>query len=123
MTGMEIAEAARKALEEKKAEDLRVLDVQGSSGITDFLVLASGSSSAQLKAMAGEVQLKLKEQEVHCYRRSGGPESGWVVLDYVDAIIHIFSPEARAYYGIEELLAEAREIPHRPRRRRKAPPS
>ena len=73
------------------------------SAVTDYYLLASGSSSPQLKAMFTDVQHALKEENVYCYRRTGTPESGWLVLDYVDVVIHIFAEEARKYYAIEEL--------------------
>jgi len=93
------------------AQGIRVLDVRGISTITDFCVIASGTSSPHLKALLAEVQRCMKERGVMSYRKSGLPESGCVVLDFVYAVIHIFSPEARAYYAIERLWQEAPEIP------------
>ena len=82
---------------------MRVLDVTGKSAITDFYVLASGATTPQLKAMANEVLNTLKDMGIHCYHKSGSPESGWVVLDYFDAVIHVFSDKTRDYYAIEDL--------------------
>jgi ribosome-associated protein len=96
------------------AQDIRVLDVRGISTITDFCVVASGTSSPHLKALLAEVQRCMKERGVMSYRKSGLPESGWVVLDFVYAVIHIFSPEARAYYAIERLWQEAPALPLAP---------
>jgi ribosome-associated protein len=73
-------------------------------------MVVSGSSPPHLKAMFSEVQRLLKDESVHVYRKSGGAECGWLVVDYVDLIIHIMSNEARAYYAIEELWAEAPEV-------------
>ena len=77
----------------------------------DYCVIASGQTPPHLKALLGEVQRQLKESGSSLYRKSGDPESGWMVLDFVDVVIHIFSPDARAYYDIEKLWAEAPEVP------------
>lgn len=105
---LELALLARKSLEDKKGEDIRIFDVRGISAVTDYYIVVSGSSPPHLKAMFNEVQAVLKHSgSGNCYRRSGSPESGWLALDYVDVIIHIFSHAARKYYAIEELWAEA----------------
>ena len=80
------------------------LDVRGLSGITDYMVIVTGSSPPHLKAMYNSVQTTLKHQGgPHTFRRAGAPEGGWMVLDYIDAVIHIFGRQARAYYAIEDL--------------------
>ena len=82
------------------------------SGVTDYYMVASGSSAPHLNAMADEIQYVLKKEGVLAHRRSGDPESGWIVVDYFDVVIHIFATQTRQYYAIEELWAGAR----RPRR-------
>ncbi len=72
--------------------------------MTDTYVIVSGSSPPQLKAMANEVLRSVKDRcGLGCYRKAGASESGWMVLDYVDVIIHIFLAETRRYYAIEAL--------------------
>lgn len=105
--GREIAEAARLALEEKHGEDTVIYDVRGISPITDYTVVVSGSSPPHLKAMFAEVQHALKSKGMPSYRGAGTPECGWLVLDYVDAVIHIFERTTRERYAVEELWAEA----------------
>ncbi len=83
----------------------------GVSTVTDFTVVASGTSAPHLKALVAEVARQMKELGVSSYRTSGDPESGWVVLDFVQAVVHVFSAEARAYYAIERLWSTAKEIP------------
>jgi len=102
-----IARKARRALEEKKGQDVVLLDVRGLSEITDYIVIVAGSSPPHLKALSEEVLHVLKESGVRCYRKSGIPEAGWLVIDYIDAVIHIFSSESRRYYAIEALWAQA----------------
>lgn len=90
-----------------------MLDVRELSGITDYCVVASGTSAPHLKALVSEVQHRMKQQGVPA-RSSGLPESGWVVVDCLDAVIHIFAPEARLYYQIESLWKGAPEVPLHP---------
>ena len=86
--------------------------MRGLSAITDYYLLVSGSSPPHLKAMYQEVQKVLKDAGTPVYRRSGQPEGGWMVLDFVDVIIHIFLEEVREYYAIEELWAASKRVPH-----------
>ncbi len=85
---------------------MRVYDVRGHSTITDFIVICSGSTAPHLKALQSELQRTLKPEGVVLYRCSGKPDSGWVVLDYVDVVIHIFERESRGYYAIESLWTD-----------------
>ena len=82
-------------LEEVKAENVRTYDVRGKSGLTDFFVVATGAAAPHLKALVKALP--------KAYRTSGDPESGWIVADYIDVVVHVFSPEARAYYALEKL--------------------
>lgn len=77
------------------------------SSVTDTYMIVTGLSTPHLKALYDEVQHALKKDGVHCYRKTGDAMCGWLVLDYVDLVIHIFSKEAREYYAIEELWETA----------------
>ena len=98
-----LAEMAVAALEAKQGHDPVVLDIRGKSSFADYFVLVSGHNPPHLHAMSEEVHHHLKKNGVVCYRRAGGPESGWLVLDYVDVVIHILLDEQRRYYAIEDL--------------------
>lgn len=100
----------RDILRDKKGDNILLFDVRGISGVTDCYILVSGNSHPHMKAMFDEVQHRLKQTGIYCYRRAGNPESGWMVLDYFDVIIHIFSGEVRRRYGIEELWSDARRM-------------
>ncbi len=100
---LQLAEAARKILDDKKGQEITLVDVRGSSTVTDYMLVVSGLSTPHLKALFNELQSELKKLGASCYRRSGDAEGGWMVLDYVDLVIHIFLPETRAFYGLEEL--------------------
>ena len=97
MTAEEQAKELAKTLEDTKAVDVRIYDVRGKSGFTDFFVVATGVAAPHLKALSRALP--------KAYRVSGDPESGWIVSDYVDVVVHVFSADARAYYALEKLWA------------------
>ena len=97
-------------LADKKAESVVVLDMRKLSSVTDFYVIASGSSGPQLRAMSEDMAFRLKKEGQPVHRRAGSPESQWMVLDYLDVIVHVMSPESRAYYAIEDLWNDAPRI-------------
>ena len=96
-------DAIRKALEDKKAEGVAVYDVRGRSSITDTAVVASATSAPHLRALSVAVQRAVRDACGEGARISGDAESAWIVLDYFDAMVHLFLPDARAYYDIEAL--------------------
>jgi ribosome-associated protein len=77
--------------------------VRGRSSVTDFYVVATGNSSPHLKALYNGVDTALKHEGSPSYRKSGDPEGGWVVLDYLDVIVHVLTRQAREYYALEAL--------------------
>jgi ribosome-associated protein len=105
MTVEKQVEAIVKALEDRKGVDVKVYDVRGKSSLADFFIVATGSAAPHLKALIAESQSVMKDAGVMSFRTSGDPESGWIVVDYVDIVVHVFSPEARAYYALEKLWA------------------
>ena len=102
----------REILDSKKAEDIRILDVRGLSGVTDHMVLCSGISAPHLRALSEAVakELRAETPPVAPHRTAGTTESGWVVMDYHQFVVHIFSPEMRTYYALERLWKEAPEV-------------
>lgn len=103
MTPSELVARIRSLVEEKKGQDILVLDLQELTSVTDYFVLVTGSSVPHLKAMSDDIQAALKKEGTHCFRRSGNAESGWMLLDYIDVVVHIFAQTQRDYYRIEEL--------------------
>ncbi len=95
------------ALEDRKAVDVKTYDVRGVSGLCDVFVVAAGTASPHLKGLASAVQGAMKDVGERSFRVSGDPESGWMALDFVDIVVHVFSPEARAYYALEKLWEKA----------------
>jgi ribosome-associated protein len=100
-----------KVLDEKKAEDLRILDVSGSSSITNYLVLATGTSEPHLRALRSELEKTLKEGQVRIVGREGDLGTGWTVFDGFDFMVHIFTRDTRSHYQLETLHRDGREIP------------
>jgi len=88
-----------------------VLDVRGVASFADFFVLMSGGSTRQLNAIQEEISGKLKkEDKVTPLRREGGTDSGWLLLDYGDVVVHIFAPELRQYYRLDDLWGDAETV-------------
>jgi len=101
---------ARYALE-KKALNVRILEVKGISSLTDYLLIASGSSDRHVQAVAEEVRLGLKTNHAEQPLAIEGADEGrWVLIDYGDVMAHIFQPEVRDFYDLEGLWSEAGEI-------------
>ena len=103
MTLEEQVKAIEQALEDRKGTDIKAYDMRGKSSLADFFVVATGAAAPHLKALVAETQAVMKKAGVSSYRTSGDPESGWTVVDYIDVVVHVFSPEARAYYALEKL--------------------
>ena len=103
-----------RAAESKKASDIRVLDLTGITSFADFFVICTGSNQRQVQAISDDVGLQLKHQLGELpISVEGYTQAEWVLADYGDLLIHIFSPKAREYYGLERLWRSAKilEIP------------
>ncbi len=107
---LEVVEKCRTALDDKKADDIKVLDVRGKSPITNYFVIATANSEPHLRALAGELERTLKDLGVKSVGRDYNTSSGWVVVDAFDFMAHIFLPEQRGLYGIESLWKDAEEV-------------
>ena len=101
------ARLAADAIADKKGLDITILEVGDLFVITDFFVIATGTSRPHVQALAERVEEFLKEHDRAPLRDEGLPETEWVLLDYGDFMVHIFQPEARAYYDLERLWRDA----------------
>ncbi len=90
-------------LEDKKAEDIVLLDIHEVASFTDYFVIANGTSDRMLNALADSVQEDVKQNFGLNAREEGRPREGWVLVDFGDVIVHLFSPEQRDYYHLEQL--------------------
>lgn len=104
----EVVHAAAAAAAAKKAEQIVILDVSKQLVITDHFLICSGGSDRQVRSIADEVQKSLAtEQGIKPFRREGEREGRWVLLDYVDFVVHVFHREDREYYDLERLWSDA----------------
>ena len=103
--------AAIQACLEKKAEELSILEMEkGSGAFTDYFVLCSGTNPRQVQAIADEVETRLKKAGLWPNQVEGYKQAEWVLLDYFDFVVHIFSEKARKFYDLERLWKSARRI-------------
>ncbi len=107
---LEIVRKCWQALDDKKADNLKVLDVRGKSPITNYFIIATATSEPHLRALANELDKTLKDLGVKSIGRESNPGSGWVVVDAFDFMAHLFLPEQRGMYGIEALWKDAEEL-------------
>ncbi len=104
----EAVKIAVKALDSRKALDIEVLHIGGISVMADYFVICSGSSSTQIRTLGDEVEFQLKEQlDLLPIHREGQASSNWILLDYGFMIVHVFHREAREFYKLEHLWADA----------------
>lgn len=109
--GKELAVACAKAADETKAENIRVWDMRGLSNLTDFMVVCSGTSMPQLRAILRDVAGKVEEEHgVKTVHAEGKADTRWVVLDYIDVMVHVMHQELRDFYGLEDLWKDAKEV-------------
>ena len=107
----EIALLAAKALDEKKAKDIRIIYVNEQTIIADYFVIAQGNSRTQVNALADEVEYKLGLEGIEPTKVEGRGQGTWVLLDFDSVLVHVFNPQSREYYNLEKLWADGEEIP------------
>jgi ribosome-associated protein len=108
LTAQALADKISNLALEKKGHQIAILNVQGLSSVTDFFVIISVDSEVQLKAIADHIERKLKTDEnTHLYHKEGTSSPNWILLDYVDVVVHVFRKEVREHYGLERLWADA----------------
>lgn len=105
-----LAVAAARAAAGKQATEIVILDVRDLIGITDYFVIATGTTDRQVRTVAEEIERALKAQGLRPIRREGQREGRWVLLDFVDFVAHVFRAEERGYYDLERLWADAPSV-------------
>ena len=117
--------AAIQACLDKKAEEISVLEMEkGSGAFTDYFVLCSGTNPRQVQAIADEVELRLKTADVRPAQVEGYKQGEWILVDYVDFVVHVFSEKARKFYDLERLWKTAKRLEPselKPERRKSSP--
>ncbi len=110
MTELELAKVAAKALDSKKALNLKILRITELSVIADYFVIATGTSNTQVKALADEVEYQLKEKGVTPGHIEGYNSNSWVLLDYGSVVVHVFTQESRSFYDLDRLWQDGEEV-------------
>ncbi len=111
LSPLEMATIAARALDDRKAKDLKVLKTAEQTILADYFVICNGSTSTHIKALVDEVDRKLSEAGEPPIRREGLRSDIWVLMDFGSVIVHVFTDEARKFYDLERLWSDAEEIP------------
>jgi ribosome-associated protein len=106
----QLARAAVDAASDKKASDVLLLDVREVTTFADYFVICSGSNRRQIQAIAEAIDEQLSQQGAKLFHREGDAETGWILLDFSDVIVHILGPKEREYYDLERLWNGAKTI-------------
>lgn len=110
LESLQLAKAAVDIASDKKASDVLLLDIRDITTIADYFVICNGSNTRQIQAIAESLQEELKKQGAQLLYREGVADTGWILLDFGDVIIHIFGPKEREYYRLERLWSEAKTV-------------
>ena len=110
MTPKEMALLLAQAMDSKKGKDIRVLETDGVTTLADYFVLCSGSSAPQLKALADAGEKAMKDHGILPHHVEGHRGGTWILQDYGDVVVHVFDEEARAFYDLDRLWADAKTV-------------
>lgn len=110
MTAYETAVAAAKAIDGKKGLNIQVIEIGDVSVIADYMVIATGNSSTHVKALADEVEYRLDEAGISVSHIEGYRSNTWILLDYIDVIVHVFDNEARDFYDLDRMWADGNPV-------------
>lgn len=110
MTAYDLMKNVVKTLDDKKAKDIKVLRIADISILCDYFVIATGTSSTQVKALTDEVEHRLSLQGIEPLRREGYQSASWILLDYGEVIVHVFYGDTREFYSLEHLWADGEQI-------------
>lgn len=111
LTSKEAAIVAARALDDKKAENLMLLEVRAVTALTEYMLLATGTSDNHLRALCDEVEKKMEEAGEKLWHREGFRGDTWVVMDFSGVMVHVFTREQRKFYDLERLWGDAPVIP------------
>ena len=109
--GKALALRIAEILDDRKAKDIKIINVNKKTVIADYFVIASGSSRTQVNALADEVEYKLGLEGIHPTKIEGRGQGTWVLLDFDSVLVHVFNPQSREFYNLEKLWADGEEVP------------
>ena len=111
MESKQLAIAIALAMDKKKAQEIRAVQVDDLTVLADYFVMATGNSTTQVSAIADEVEFQLAQQDIRPLHIEGHDSKRWILMDYGDVIVHVFTPDAREFYDLEHLWADGKPLP------------
>lgn len=111
LTSLEMAQLAAEAAISRRARDVLILDLRELASFTDFFIIGSGTSDTQLQGIQDAIVERLKDEGATPWKREGSRQANWLVLDYVEIVVHLFLQDARSYYNLERLWGDAPQLP------------
>lgn len=110
MNNRDLVKIIYNALEDRKGEDIRVLDISGVSVMADYFIIASGNNKNQVQAMADSVNEAMIANKYELKQKEGYNSAGWILMDYGDIIVHVFSKEERLFYDLERIWRDGKTV-------------
>ena len=110
LNAKEMAKTAYDALDEKLGKDIRIIKIDEISVIADYLIIANGNSNTQIMALSDNVEMKMEQNGIPIKQKEGNRDSTWILMDYGDIIVHIFSPEDRLFYDLERIWRDGKVV-------------
>lgn len=105
-----IVKKAYDALNDKKGEDIKVIEIGKLSTVADYFIIANGSNAPHVESLVDNVEEELLKENIHAERIEGVKSSGWILMDYSDVVVHVFSKEDRLFYDLERIWRDGKEI-------------
>lgn len=105
-----IVKKAYAALSDKKGEDIKVIEIGKLSTVADYFIIANGSNAPHVESLVDNVEEELLKEKIHAERIEGVKSSGWILMDYNDVVVHVFSKEDRLFYDLERIWRDGKEI-------------
>lgn len=110
MTSKETVKIVLDALEDKKAENIQIIDIGEVSSVADYFIITNGTNKSQIQALADNVAEKLGKEGIHAKQIEGYNSANWILLDYTDIVVHIFDKESRGFYDLERIWRDGKLI-------------
>lgn len=105
-----IVKKAYNALSDKKGEDIKVIEIGKLSTVADYFIIANGSNAPHVESLVDNVEEELLKESIHAERIEGVKSSGWILMDYNDVVVHVFSKEDRLFYDLERIWRDGKEV-------------
>ncbi len=105
-----IVKKAYEALNDKKGEDIKIIEIGKLSTVADYFIIANGSNAPHVESLVDNVEEELLKEKIHAERIEGVRSSGWILMDYSDVVVHVFSKEDRLFYDLERIWRDGKEV-------------